>query len=256
MNPLFSIIIPTYNSESSLKKTLDSVLEQSFSDFEIVIMDGGSKDKTINVAKSFKDSRLKIYSEPDKGVYDAMNKGIARSSGQWLYFIGSDDYLYASDVLQKVCNQLEKIKTHVLYGNVVIKGDAGWAKDGQIYNGKFTLQRLLRGNICHQAIFYRRDFLIDNNLIYNLNYPIVADWDFNIQCSLKTAFTYLNIIVAVFNAGGISTGATNSDPFLNEIYHKYGYLFRSSHYPLFMHPFRILYKRIINNLNNSKQKSL
>ena len=251
MNPSFSIIIPTYNSESSLKETLDSVLEQSFTDLEIILMDGGSKDITIAIAESYNDSRIKIYSEPDKGVYDAMNKGILKANGEWLYFIGSDDYLHAADVLQKVYDQLQKIKNHVLYGNVIIKGDAGWAKDGQIYNGKYTLQRLLRGNICHQAIFYRRSFLIENNLIYNLNYPIVADWDFNIQCRLKTSFTYLAIIVAVFNAGGISTGATNSDPFLDEIHHKYGHLFRSSHYPLFMQPFKSLYKRIKNKLINS-----
>ena len=251
MNPSFSIIIPTYNSESSLKETLDSILEQSFADFEIVLMDGGSKDHTIAVAESYNDIRLKIYSEPDNGVYDAMNKGITRSSGQWIYFIGSDDYLHAADVLQKVYHQLEKIKNNVLYGNVIIKGDVGWARDGQIYNGKYTLQRLLRGNICHQSIFYRRSFLIDNNLVYNLNYPIVSDWDLNIQCRLKTSFTYLNIIVAVFNAGGISTGATNSDPFLNEIHQKYGHLFRSSHYPLFMQPLKTLYKRIKNKLINS-----
>ena len=251
MNPSFSIIIPTYNSESSLKETLDSVLEQSFTDLEIILMDGGSKDITIAIAESYNDSRIKIYSEPDKGVYDAMNKGILKANGEWLYFIGSDDYLHAADVLQKVYDQLQKIKNHVLYGNVIIKGDAGWAKDGQIYNGKYTLQRLLRGNICHQAIFYRRSFLIENNLIYNLNYPIVADWDFNIQCRLKTSFTYLAIIVAVFNAGGISTGATNSDPFLDEIHHKYGHLFRTSHYPLFMQPFKSLYKRIKNKLINS-----
>ncbi|MCX6171905.1 MAG: glycosyltransferase family 2 protein [Flavobacterium sp.] len=251
MNPFFSIIIPTYNSEKTVKRTLDSIFFQNFKDYEIIFVDGDSQDETLSIVNQFNDYRVKIYSEPDKGVYDAMNKGIAKSSGQWLYFIGSDDYLNAADVLQKVYNQLQKIKNHVLYGNVIIKGDAGWAKDGQIYNGKYTLQRLLRGNICHQSIFYRRSFLIENNLIYNLNYPIVADWDFNIQCRLKTSFTYLNIIVAVFNAGGISTGATNSDPFLNEIHQKYGNLFRTSHYPLFMQPFRSLYKRIKNKLINS-----
>jgi len=251
MNPFFSIIIPTYNSEKTVKRTLDSIFFQNFKDYEIIFVDGDSQDETLSIVNQFKDYRVKIYSEPDKGVYDAMNKGILKANGEWLYFIGSDDYLHAADVLQKVYDQLQKIKNHVLYGNVIIKGDAGWAKDGQIYNGKYTLQRLLRGNICHQAIFYRRSFLIENNLIYNLNYPIVADWDFNIQCRLKTSFTYLAIIVAVFNAGGISTGATNSDPFLDEIHHKYGHLFRSSHYPLFMQPFKSLYKRIKNKLINS-----
>ena len=251
MNPFFSIIIPTYNSEKTVKRTLDSIFFQNFKDYEIIFVDGDSQDETLAIVNQFNDYRVKIYSEPDKGVYDAMNKGITRSSGQWLYFIGSDDYLHAADVLQKVYNQLQKIKNHVLYGNVMIKGDAGWAKDGQIYNGKYTLQRLLRGNICHQAIFYRRSFLIENKLIYNLSYPIAADWDFNIRFRLKTSFTYLNIIVAVFNAGGISTGVTNSDPFLNEIHQKYGHLFRTSHYPLFMQPFRSLYKRIKNKLINS-----
>ena len=251
MNPLYSIIIPTYNSESSLKETLDSVLEQSFTDLEIILMDGGSKDGTVAIAESYNDSRIKIYSEPDKGVYDAMNKGIAKSSGQWIYFIGSDDFLYTPEVLQNITKKLKKIKNNVLYGNVIIKGDAGWANDGQIYNGKYTLQRLLRGNICHQSIFYRRSFLIENRLIYNLSYPVVADWDFNIQCRLKTSFSYLDIIVAIFNAGGISTGTTNSDPFLNEIHQKYGHLFRSSHYPLFMQPFKTLYKQIKNKLINS-----
>jgi len=249
MVPFFSIILPTYNSELSLKTTLDSLLNQTYSNFEILLMDGGSKDATIAIAESYNDCRIKIHSEPDRGVYDAMNKGMGLAIGDWLYFIGSDDYLHTSDVLQNISSKIKIIKNHVFYGNVIINGDAGWAKDGQIYNGKYTLQRLLRGNICHQSIFYRRSFLIENNLIYNLSYPIVADWDFNIQCRLKTSFTYLDTIVAVFNAGGISTGRTNSDPFLKEIQLKYGYLYRTSNYPQFMQPFKRLYKLIMNIVN-------
>src|SRR4249920_3431468 len=102
MNPFFSIIIPTYNSESSLNKTLDSILSQTFTDFEIILTDGVSKDDTIAIAESYNDSRLKIHSEPDKGVYDAMNKGMSLATGKWLYFIGSDDYLYNDEVLQTI----------------------------------------------------------------------------------------------------------------------------------------------------------
>jgi glycosyltransferase involved in cell wall biosynthesis len=248
--PFFTIIIPTFNASKSVSIALKSVLQQTFQNHEVLVVDGQSTDNTLEVIKNYKDNRIICITEPDKGVYDAMNKGIQQARGEWLYFLGGDDYLNAKDVLQIIYHQLKKIKNNVLYGNVIIKGDSGWAKDGQIYNGKYSMQRLLRGNICHQAIFYRRSFLIDNNLIYNLNYPILADWDFNIQCRLKTSFTYLNVIVAVFNAGGISTGTTNSDPFLNEIFQKYGYLFRSSNYPLFMQPFKSLYKRIKNNLIN------
>ncbi|MGG7036726.1 MAG: glycosyltransferase family 2 protein [Flavobacterium sp.] len=248
MSPFFSIIIPTFRSEKTLENTLKSIFSQKFSDFEIILVDGKSDDQTLAIANSFQDPRIKVFSEPDKGVYDAMNKGIGLANGEWLYFIGSDDYLYDDEVLQIVSQKLQKIKNNVLYGNVLIQGDAGWAKDGQIYNGEFSLQRLLRGNICHQSIFYRRSFLIGNDLKYNLSYPIAADWDFNIQCRLKTPFTYFNSIIAVFNAGGISTGKTNNDPFLTEINQKYGHHFRSSHYPSFMQPLKKVYKWVKNKI--------
>lgn len=245
---LYSIIIPTYNSESHIKTILDSVLSQTFTDFEIVLMDGDSKDNTIAVAKSYNDSRLRIYSEPDKGVYDAMNKGMTLAKGEWLYFIGSDDYFNSSAVLQDLSQSLSRMKNHVLYGNVRIKGDTGWAKDGQIYNGKFSFQKLLKSNICHQSMFYRRSFILKHQLKYDLKYPVSADWDFNIACRMKTDFTYVNNTVAVFNAGGISTGSIN-EPFLDERKIKYADLYQKYKPGIqqrFYNKIRFVIKKILN----------
>ena len=97
MPPFISIIIPTFNAESTILKALESILQQTFKDFEILIIDGLSKDKTIEIVENLKDSRIKIHSDKDIGIYDAMNKGIHYAQGKWLYFIGSDDYLYNNE---------------------------------------------------------------------------------------------------------------------------------------------------------------
>jgi glycosyltransferase involved in cell wall biosynthesis len=226
MPPFISIIIPTFNAESTILKALESILLQTFKDFEILIIDGLSKDKTIEIVENLKDNRIKIYCDKDKGIYDAMNKGIQYAQGKWLYFIGSDDYLYNNEVLQTVESKLNSIKNNVLYGNVLIKGNTGWATDGQIHNGKYTFQKLLKSNICHQSIFYRTKFIQEHQILYDLKYPISADWDFNIACRLQTKFTFVNELIAVFNAGGMSTGKSILEPFLEERKVKYAHLYK------------------------------
>jgi glycosyltransferase involved in cell wall biosynthesis len=227
MGPFFSIILPTYNSELSLKTTLDSLLNQTYSNFEIVLMDGGSKDATITIAESYNDYRIKIHSDSDRGVYDAMNKGMGLAIGDWLYFIGSDDYLYTNTILSTLSKKLQNEKNDVLYGNVLIHGNTGWATDGQIYNGKFSFQKLLKSNICHQSMFYRRRFIVEHQLQYDLKYPISSDWDFNISCRALTNFTYVPHTVAVFNAGGVSSTTTaEKEPFLLERKIKYAHLYQ------------------------------
>ena len=115
--PTLSIIIPTYNSASVLPKSLDSIVGQTFIDWEVLIMDGVSTDDTLKVAKSYNDSRIRIYSEPDKGIYDAMNKGIKKAAGNWLYFIGCDDWLLASNTLESIFS-MDINKYDIIYGDV------------------------------------------------------------------------------------------------------------------------------------------
>ena len=101
----FSIIIPTFNSEKTLDIALSSIVVQSYQNFEVLIIDGLSTDSTIDIAKKHQKvfPNIKIKSEKDNGIYDAMNKGIALAKGEWLYFMGSDDSLYNDDVLNQIC---------------------------------------------------------------------------------------------------------------------------------------------------------
>src|SRR5262245_18365078 len=94
--PLISVIMPSYNSAETIRATLGSLDKQQFRDFELVVMDGGSFDSTIRIVELLAsvDERVRLFSEKDKGIYDAMNKGIQAASGTWLYFLGSDDRLY------------------------------------------------------------------------------------------------------------------------------------------------------------------
>ncbi len=247
MSVFFSIIIPTYNSSDTLSTSLDSVLSQTFKDYEIVIMDGVSTDDTLEIATRFQqqDSRVRIHSESDNGIYDAMNKGIDKAKGDWVIFLGSDDALADETVLERVAEHIRKTNALVVYGNVRIHGDSGWAKDGDIYDGEFTLEKLLNQNICHQAMFYNRKFIKEEVGSYNEAYFKSSDWDFNLRCWAKRPLEYMDLIVADFKAGGVSTDST--DHKFNEDYvdNLLTYFRIGLFHPLINRPTFILYARVL-----------
>ena len=174
-----SIIIPTFNSASVLPKALGSIVSQTFTDWEVLIMDGVSTDDTLKVAQSYNDSRIRIYSEPDKGIYDAMNNGIKKAQGEWLYFLGSDDWLLNATVLNQIfSNDIEKYD--------VIYGDVESTHLDQLHHGEWDMMKIkYKYNICHQAIFYRKKIFKKIGL-YNLKYPLLADFDFNMRWFFNT----------------------------------------------------------------------
>lgn len=200
----FSIIIATYQAEKLLQNTLNSIANQSFKDFEIVIVDGNSTDNTLRIATTFSEGRnnVTIISEPDRGVYDALNKGAKAAKGKWLYFIGSDDILFDEMVLYKVYQELAKERVDLLYGDAILKSK------GERYAGEFDILRLeTERNICHQAIFYSIE-IFEKVGYYNLRYKIWADWDLNIRCFRHPALTckYASFVVAIYNdLTGVST---------------------------------------------------
>lgn len=192
-----SIIIPTYNSEKVIGRALESILCQTFADYEVLVMDGVSCDETINIAQSYNDSKIRVFSEPDKGVYDAMNKGIYRATGEWLYFLGSDDWLYDMNVLQCVFSQdIEQFD--------VVYGEAFSERSMSANSGEWNLETL-QSNRCHQAIFYKRTFLLRSGG-YNLKYKIYADFDMNLKWFLnrRVKDKYIEVCIAHFSAGGLS----------------------------------------------------
>ncbi len=207
---MFTIIIPTYNSENTLSNSIDSILKQTFTDFEILIMDGVSTDKTVEIAKSYNDSRIIVHSEKDKGIYDAMNKGIQLAKGNWLIFLGSDDKLFDANVLSKVAK--------IIFANTydVIYGDVYSTRFNGRYDGEFGEDKILKKNICHQAIFFNKSVFkkVGN---FDLNYKVYADWDHNLRWMLnpKIDKKYVDIVISDYADGGFSS--QNSDPiFLKE----------------------------------------
>jgi glycosyltransferase involved in cell wall biosynthesis len=205
LQPQFSIVVPTLNVASVVEGCLASIVRQSFGDFEVVVMDGGSTDRTLDVVADFKDSlgaRLSVYTEKDSGIYDAMNRGVTRAHGEWLFFLGADDRFHSKDSLVQVASFIrENSASHFVYGDVILRSTSAR------YGGVFDLDALLfKRNICHQAIFYRRELFATLGP-YNIRYRIWADWDFNIRCFMNPALVarHMDVIVADYNdAGGLS----------------------------------------------------
>lgn len=209
LDPFISIIIPTKNSERYIKNCLTSILAQTFDDYEIIIKDAQSSDDTLKIIKSFNDERIKLFSEADSGIYDAMNKGIKVARGNWLYFLGSDDEIHNNSVFKNIFEFLNSSSSMIVYGNVVVNGDAGWALDGQIYDGNFSKCKIIAKNICHQSIFYHKK-VFEKMGLYDTNYPICADHEFNIRSCSIFKFEFINIIVANFKGGGLSSHSDNT----------------------------------------------
>jgi len=198
-----SIIIPTYNSAKTIKRCLDSIIAQTYKDYEVLVMDGVSKDDTLLIAQSYNNSRIHIYSEPDKGIYDAMNKGILKSKGEWLYFLGSDDYLYAPDALERVAKKLTA-EYKIVYGEVEA------TRLEEEYKGEWRPE-MMEYNRCHQAIFYHRS-VFEKYGVYDMSYKVYADYIYNLRCfwKYKVPTKHIDVVVAHYSDGGVS--ANGNDP--------------------------------------------
>jgi glycosyltransferase involved in cell wall biosynthesis len=198
-SPFFTIIIPTKNSSQTLARAIESILSQTFADFEILVCDGVSTDNTVSIANSFADERLRIVSKPDRGIYEAMNTGIALGRGEWLYFMGSDDYLWDERVLTDVFQHVREVNPDFVYGNV-------FSPDlGENYDGKFDVQKLYKKNICHQAVFCKRA-VFDKVGMFDTSFRVLADHDFTIRCFHhdEVLKSYLDRKIAYYGPAGAS----------------------------------------------------
>lgn len=203
-DPLFSIIIPTFQSEQTIHSCISSVLDQTFEDFEVIVQDGHSSDRTVEIVSSFGDSRIKLVSEKDLGVYDAMNRALERVTGTWILFLGSDDVLFEHSTLESLSGILVRSGADILYGNVIMSGNSHWIEDGTIYRGKTDIATLFEQNLSHQAILYRKR-IFEDGLRFKLDYPICADYDLNLRCFARYRIAYTPLIISVFATGGMST---------------------------------------------------
>lgn len=199
-NPFVSIITVVFNAESTLGETIESVLRQSYKNYEYIIVDGASTDGTLDLLKSYDSPRIRFISEVDFGIYDAMNKGLILAKGEWIYFLGADDVLHSSNVLEAIFAEHDCSCHDVLYGDVLLK------HRNETYGGEFTSGRLMRQNICHQAIFYNASVFRKFG-VFDLKYKMLADWEFNMRWfpDDRIKRNYLGLIVATYNERGGSS---------------------------------------------------
>lgn len=185
---------------------MESVCRQTMGEYEVIVADGGSSDLTLEIVRSYagKLPSLVVLSERDDGVYDAINRALPIAKGQWLLVLGSDDRLFADCTLESAKAYLESAGAPFVYGNVLMEGNSRWAKDGQIYDGEFTLEKLLHRNICQQAIFYETS-LFARIGSFNAKYRICADWDFALRAFARYSVRYIPLTVSIFSGGGLSS---------------------------------------------------
>lgn len=196
---LVSVICVTRNAASQLPGLIDSVRKYKTAEVEFIIIDGNSTDETVNCIKQNKDVIDFWLSEPDKGIYDAMNKAVGYAHGKWLYFIGADDILL--DGFAEMLPRLEDDST-VYYGGVIYHGKP--------LSKEFDNYTLAKSNICHQAIFYPA--AVFKKYSYDTKYVIWADFHLNIRCwaDPEFKFEYHKLIVANYGQGGFSETAVDA----------------------------------------------
>lgn len=197
--PLISICCCTFNATLRIKELLDSIYNQTYDNIEVVVVDGASKDNTLDIVKAYQRENDILISEPDKGVYDAMNKALKLAHGDYLIFMGADDHLLSYDVIRRVVEAIEKDGANedsIYYGNVY--GE----KNGNIWKKDFSKWDWVRGTICHQCIFYPKN--IYKEYSYDLRYSINADYAYNLGLVGTANFRHIDVAVSYFSYGGIS----------------------------------------------------
>ena len=206
-----SIITINYNNLSGLRKTVESVLSQTYDDFEYIIVDGASTDGSQDYLREIEKkwdrpmNRLHIISEPDTGIYNAMNKGIRMAKGDYCLFLNSGDYLANKDTLQQVFSDFPFGKD-IVYGHQWNEVDGRLQEEICIDVAYITFDTLRNAHIPHQSTFIRREAL---NALggYSEEYRIISDWAFVMKGLFKLDYTIARIpqFVSVYDTTGISS---------------------------------------------------
>lgn len=198
LTPKFSVITVTYNAEKVLEDTLQSVISQTYRHVEYIIVDGASKDGTIKIIDKYRERIHTVVSEPDKGLYDAMNKGIALATGDYLCFLNAGDSFHEDDTLQQMVHSIKGNELpDILYGETAIVDQQNHflrmrrLSAPEVLSWKSFKQGML---VCHQAFFAKRDLVEP----YDLNYRFSSDFDWCIRV-MKKAHTLHNTHLTIID---------------------------------------------------------
>lgn len=193
--PKVSVIIVVYNAQNYIEQSILSVINQTFKNIELIIIDGMSTDGTVDIIKKYDDKISYWVSEKDKGIYDAMNKALDVVTGDWVYFLGAGDILL---------NVLDKVVPLFINDHIVYYGDVYRTDLLQVFNGEFSILKSSRMCICHQAIFYPAAVI--KKYKFNTKYRVQGDHNLNMQIQGDQAyrFKYFDAVVCIYEGGGFS----------------------------------------------------
>ena len=250
--PLFSIITVCFNSERTIKRTIESVLRQGFTDYEYLIIDGLSTDRTLEIANQYLPlfkGRMSIFSESDSGIYDAFNKGILRSNGVYCWLVNSDDYISenALQIIANVYNSIKSVNTPILVGDMQFVTSSGEL----IGVSKFDSFHLKNGftndyiGVPHPSTLVPRD-VYDTYGLYDTYYKIIGDADwFHRVYAANVTFLPINAVVTNMTDGGVS----NQFSYIKSLRDRLHYLSK-----FYKNPFLWMYHFIVWNISFYLQK--
>ena len=244
MNPFLSIITINYNNSSGLEKTIQSVIPQTFKNFEYLVIDGASNDGSLGVIQKNKTAIHFSISEPDTGIYNAMNKGIKAAKGSYLLFLNSGDVLNGSLALEDFIN-------HKNFEGDIIYGDYKFEKGEKVYPDKLSPLFFVRTSLPHQSTFFRRE-VFDEMGLYDEHYTIVSDRSFYIKCFLSNRFIFKHIpyFLSIYDLSGISNNPMNIDKQVIETVTMF-----KEHYGVFYEDFERM-NIMIDQLNRAKRETV
>lgn len=202
MSPLVSVITISFNSKEFIASTINSVLRQSFQDFEYLIIDGGSTDGTLKIVESFNDPRIKIISEKDNGISDAMNKGIRAASGKWIGIIHSDDE-YVGEAIQDSVTRMQETQSQWSYGQLEYTDRQGQS----LYcTGKETAPEEMKHfmSIPHPTVFVSKN-LYDQIELFQEDFRVAMDYELCLRLLEKEKPAYVKQVIAKMRHGGASS---------------------------------------------------
>lgn len=201
--PLLSVITVNKNNAAGLEKTIKSVAAQTYTDKEMLVIDGGSTDESNNVINLYKNTIDYFVSEPDGGFYDGMNKGIKKANGKFFMFLNSGDFLLDENVLAQAFDIIAAHQAEIYYGDIKIKTDDGFETIKM--TSKPELVYWKKNNINHQAILYTGSLFKEIG-DYNTHYRLAADQEFNIRaCIMGKKFFHLDLPMVFYDVSGESS---------------------------------------------------
>ncbi len=208
LQPQISTIVAVYNREATLQRCIDSVANQTYPRKELIIIDGGSTDGTVDILQTNAGQLSYWESCPDRGIYHAFNKGIAHAGGEWIYFLGADDYLMDLEVLSRVAENLMTCEPEIriVYGKVAIVSRTGQVLAIQGENYELTRRKLHKVMpICHQGIFHKRS-LFESRGGFDESFRVSGDYEMLLrELKDRPARFMADIIVAAIQLGGASS---------------------------------------------------